>query len=294
MIKNKLTGEQSNDNRLVFKRVGINISLICNLKCKLCTTFSPYNTDTKFPAVDELNEYMDRLFRIADYAEHFSISGGEPLLYKQLPEFIENLLRYSEKIGRIEIVTNGTIIPNEQLLNVVKKFDGKFYRFLVDNYGKDLSTKIPEINNVLSKSGLPFIIRNNNAEDAYCGGWFDLGSLEKKIHSPEESEEVFSKCAQVQKINLCFGITKGILSPCQPVYQRLYLGQKVDPNDYIDLMDDSLSIEEQRKKVENIYHTKCFETCSYCNGWCEGDQRFVPAIQLTDDEIRAIKQLKIN
>lgn len=277
------------NNIFTMKRAGILISLICNLNCKLCAAYSPYNTKTVFPSIEELKEYIHRYFTLVDHIELFTVSGGEPLLYKQLPDFMEELLKYSNQIGRFEIITNGTIVPEEKLLNVVKKFKTTFSRFLVDNYGEGLSKKVDEIEDVLNNANIPFEVRNNNLEDMHCGGWVDFGSLDKVIHSPDETFRVFSKCVQPKKLGFCFGITEGKLYPCAQVYRRICLGQNVSYGDYVDLMDDTLSIEEQRKKILNIYNAKCLETCAYCNGWNDDSPRFTPAEQLTAEEIRTIK-----
>lgn len=276
-------------NKFIMKRAGLTVSLICNLSCRLCAAYSPYNTRRTFPSVEELLEYIRRYFNIVDYTELFTISGGEPLLYAKLPDLIEELQKYSDRIGKLEIITNGTVIPNSELLRSVKKLNNTFSRFLVDDYGEDLSTKVSEIEKILSELGVPFEIRNNRIEDMYCGGWVDFGSLKKVIHSPKEAINIFSNCVQAQRLHFCFGITEGKLYPCAQVYRRLCLGHNVDHNDYIDLMDDTLSIEEQRDKISNIYKAKCLETCAYCNGWSDSSPRFQPAEQLTPEEIRIIK-----
>ena len=50
---------------------------------------------------------------------YIRVLGGEPFLNKDLDKIINKLLK-SNKIQRIEVVTNGTIIPNnKELLNIL-------------------------------------------------------------------------------------------------------------------------------------------------------------------------------
>ena len=60
-------------------------------------------------------------------------------------------------------------------------------------------------------------------------------------------------------------------------------------NEYINLLDDSLTVEEQRQKIKNIYARKSLSACAYCNGMCENSPRFTPAVQLTAEELRCVK-----
>lgn len=275
-------------DKFTMKRVTLTVTTNCNLNCKLCCGYSPYLRFDKQPTLEDLLKYIDKFFSIVDYAEQFSITGGEPLLFKQLPDVIDALFKYSDRIGRLEIITNGTIVPSEELIGAVRKFGDTFYRFMIDDYGEKLSTKTTEIDAVLKRANLPYEIRNYTANDPHCGGWVDYG-LAKKVHTPEEAKELFDKCSVPQKLHYLFGISNGVFTPCSIIRYRLFLGQDVDKNDYIDFLDDTLSVEQQRQKISNIYNAKCLESCQYCNGMCDDSPRFAPAEQLTFDEIGKIK-----
>ena len=59
--------------------------------------------------------------------------------------------------------------------------------------------------------------------------------------------------------------------------------------EYIDLFDSTLSVEEQRQKIRNIYQKKSLSACAHCQGMCDDSQRFPPAQQLTKQELLCIK-----
>lgn len=275
------------------KRVGLTVSLACNLNCKLCGAYAPYILNRPFPQVGKLLEEVKKYFSIVDKVELFTVTGGEPLLYKQLPELLDGLLDYSNQFEKMELITNGTIVPNDDLVNVLKKYGDKFLRFYVDNYGNDLSPKVPEIIAKLNDHNLPTMVRNNNEEDKHCGGWVDFGITGEVLQpSTEKNIELFSKCAYPQKLKFCFNIRDGLMTPCPAVFRRLSLGHDVDYKEYINLNDNTLTIEQQRQKISYIYNAICFESCAYCTGLCDDSQRYTPAEQLTPEEIHQIRSLK--
>lgn len=272
---------------LVMKKTGLTVSLRCNLRCKLCSAYSPYFSNEPFCDVSKLMRYVRRYFEIVDRVELFSITGGEPLIYPYLAELFEELIEFSDRFDKTEIYTNGTVVPNEKLLNVLKKYGSKFRRFVVDHY--DVSTKVKEICEALQNAGIPFEIREYNSKKTHCGGWIDYGSLTEVIHSNKEASDLFAKCAYPQKMGFCNVIKHGLLIPCGPIYRRISLGQNVSPNDYVDLMDETLSVEQQRRKIANISNANVLETCAYCNGICDDSPRFIPAQQLTTQEFQEIR-----
>lgn len=279
-----------NDNILIMKHVSFAISLNCNLRCKLCGAYAPYYSNNKFPDIVIIKERLHNFFKLVDYVEWLSISGGEPLLYHKLPQVLSELQHYFNKIGKLEIVTNGTIVPSNDLLNTVVSFKKVNFYFFVDNYGKKISTKIDEISAKLKEFQIPFKVRDYYSENKHCGGWVDYSLLKEIIHTPSETAELFSRCAFPQKQHFCFSVVEDYLVACSPVYHRIKLGHKVDDGDYINLKDFSLSIEEQRKKIRNIYNTSFLETCAYCNGLCDDSERFTPAEQFALDELQQKKQ----
>lgn len=275
------------NEKLVLEKTGLTVSLKCNLRCKLCAAYSPYFSKEPTAYVGELMSYVKNFFKIVDHVELFSITGGEPLIYPHLSELFEELLAYSDRFDLTEIYTNGTVVPDKKLLAVLKKYGKKFRRFVVDHY--EVSTKIDEISDTLKANNIPFEIREYNSQNNHCGGWIDYGSLTEVIHNPKESEALFAKCAYPQKMGFCNVIKHGLLIPCGPIYRRISLGQKVSSDDYVDLMDETVSVEMQRQKIVNINNAKVLETCAYCNGIYDDSPRFMPAEQLTEEDFQKIK-----
>ena len=62
----------------------------------------------------------------------------------------------------------------------------------------------------------------------------------------------------------------------------------MNPDEYIDLSDDSVSCEQNKEKIRKILNGSMLSSCLYCNGMCDDSPRFKPAEQLTFEEIKEI------
>ncbi|TCO76454.1 radical SAM protein [Marinisporobacter balticus] len=260
-------------------RCGIIITYRCNLRCKLCTAYSPYYEIPPHFNFEELKKSIDKYFEIVDYVEKFTISGGEPMVHKELDSIISHTIRYSEKIGFIEIITNGTVVPNEKLIDAIMEKRSKI-KFLIDDYGKDLSIKVDEISNIFDELKIQYQVRNHVTEDGHCGGWIDFGDFSQKLYTNEEKEKLFEKCAIPQKMKFCFTIKQGEIHPCGPSYRCIELGKiKKIPEEYVDLFED-ISIHEKQQRICKMQNLKSLQACAFCNGMCEDSLRFRAAEQL--------------
>lgn len=271
---------------------GMRITVACNLKCALCSTYAPYiQGPSSHVPFARLEASLEKYFNLADYVSKFTVLGGEPLLYPDLPGFIGLFQRYTEQVGIVEIVSNGSIIPGKPLISAAKKLGKKIY-FLLDDYGRELSDKLPEIDRLLTEEGIDHVIRENHKARAHCDGWVNYGNLlEQKLFSKEDMEKLYAKCAQPQKMHFCFTIRDGLMYPCAAYeFCRGFGGIAGDYSEYIDLFDDSLTVEEQRRKIRNIYAGKSLSACAYCNGMCDDSERYVPAVQLTAEELGYVKK----
>ncbi len=271
---------ENSKNNFKMARCSLIVTCRCNLKCKLCSAYSPYYEIPPHFSYDILSESIDRYFKLVSYVDKFTFSGGEPLLHKDLTRLVRHILKYSNQFGYIEIITNGTIVPDTQLVETINQNKSKVM-FLLDNYGKELSIKIEEISNLFNANNIRYVIRGNNKDDAHCGGWVDYGDFSKKLFIQKDVEELFNKCALPQKMNFCFRIIYGEMHPCGISYRCMEL--KIIPknkNEYVNLFDDRVTTEYQQKKIAMIQSAKSLTACAYCNGLCEDSPRFTPAEQL--------------
>lgn len=94
----------------MFKKIYIEITNICNLKCKFC----PETTRNKqFMSIENFEEIIKRISKFTNLVcLHVK---GEPLLHNQLEEILNILEKYNLKAN---ITTNGVLLKDK--LNIIK------------------------------------------------------------------------------------------------------------------------------------------------------------------------------
>jgi len=123
----------------------------CSLRCTYCDT--PYALEGGMKMSDEfiLSELTKLGFEDKDT---LVVTGGEPLLYQDDLRFFIGYLRSLRDV-RIEIETNGTIFPNERLIDLVDVFNAspKLSNSGNDikNINKDTIKKFAELGNSIFK-----------------------------------------------------------------------------------------------------------------------------------------------
>lgn len=93
-----------------FKRIYIEITNVCNLKCSFCP---PHNRENKFMSFEEFKLILSE---IKGYTQYIYLHvKGEPLLHPEFDRFVE----YANNQGfEINLTTNGTLL--EKHLDVTK------------------------------------------------------------------------------------------------------------------------------------------------------------------------------
>jgi hypothetical protein len=267
-------------HELKIERSSLLITYRCTLKCKLCASYSPYYDVPPHFSAELIAKTSAAYFSIVDHVKQFSISGGEPFLHNELPEIIKTILHYENQFDVLEVITNGTLTPNSELLTALAQ--SKKICVMIDNYGKDLSKNTGIINKILTDNGIRNFVRRYYGKDAHCGGWVDFGgNFERCWHSRNEIELIYSKCAYPAKLGFCFQISGGELHPCSRSRRCMELNILAkDKTEYIDLLDNTNSIEDKKKFFRDFNSRRYLRACAYCMGMCEDSPRFMPAEQL--------------
>lgn len=203
---------------------------------------------------------MDTFFLYIDYIQEFVLIGGEPLLYKNLGEIIEYIgEQYRKKIGIFSITSNGSIMPDNNIIKMCKKYN-VLYR--ISNYSKQvtyLEQRYKELTELLMREKIQYVLGNPEAT------WMDYGfDYLDRDAAEEELISVFDNCK----------------TPCREIRgNKLYycvmarsvsenLGYNIGENDYLDLGQLD-SIDGGKKILEfNLgYSEKGYlDMCNHCYG----------------------------
>jgi organic radical activating enzyme len=263
------------------RRTTLVITQKCTLKCKLCLAFMPYYKNPTHMPYDVVCNVIDNYFKIVDNVKIFSITGGEPLLHPNLVDILRKIIEYSDKIeDKIDIVTNGTIMFSNELIEFLEKNKNKM-RVILSDYGCKLSKKIENISRELTKANIPYRIQNYSSDsDIWTyNGWVDFTDHSLKHRTENELIEQGKKC--IFRLGHYYVINDGELHPCSRQYWRMH--ENIIPKDdywYIDLKQRKMNIQKEEKKLQCLEEKIYLNSCAYCNGVYNGIKRYKPAEQL--------------
>ena len=251
-------------DKLMISSVCMIPSTVCNLKCKDCLNFSPYFKKHIIHDFTFVKRDIDTLFRWIDYTPRFQVSGGEPLLNKDLGRTLVYLdENYRNRIESIETVINGSIVPGDELCRLMKEHRIKVY---LDDYREN----VPQLRETykqtvekLEKYGIEWI-------DNYVPEWFSL-DVEHTEHSDMtdlQLENYFDNCGspwnclENERLYSCnfahFAAKAGIIEETE--------------NDYFDLKDYSEVRKTELLEFLLKYTTKGYvDFCKKCAGWSEAN-----------------------
>ena len=152
-------------------QIDLVITTACSLNCRDCVQQIPLIKGKRHLSFEEIAESLKDTFYYIDYCKEFHIVGGEPLLHPQLPRIIEHIgALYGKKIETIVIVTNGTILPKEEVVNALNH---RNVRVEISDYRESTTApsgqKIEEITTVLKQGHVSYLLRPMNEWNDYCG-----------------------------------------------------------------------------------------------------------------------------
>lgn len=179
-------------DKVYFTNISMLPSTACNLNCELCLNFNPYAAKPDVRSFEQVREDIDLFFACVDYVMLFHVSGGEPFLYPHFAEVIEYLgTKYRHQILTLRTVTNGTIVPRDELL---QRLSGIDFEITVDDYREavpDCQEDFALLIEKLEKYHIKYEI--NKAE-----AWIDLAPTvtDHSMWTEEQLTEHFDNCAQ--------------------------------------------------------------------------------------------------
>ncbi|MBR3823738.1 MAG: radical SAM protein [Lachnospiraceae bacterium] len=235
--------------------VSLQISSFCNLKCKGCLAFAPYDRHMKHFTIDEIRKSVDETFQNIDYINLLDLCGGEPFLSPLFPEAIKYVgQNYREKIGILRTVTNGSVVPSDELCKALVQYGVLVF---LDDYQEYVPVCAKNYNKVYCKlkdAGVNFYVNK-------VDNWIDLGIETGCKMKYEEATRMFDECD-----NTRVAILNSKLFACD--YAAYASESKVFPESECEYLDFSV----ERDKAEVLEFLKGYTEsgsagmCHYCNG----------------------------
>lgn len=260
------------------KRAAIEITERCTLKCKLC---AGYVTHIKNPVDMELEFYeflLKRLFENVHKLETFSLSGGEALMHSKFNLILEKTFDYNEQYEKVLILSNGTLIPKEETINLIKNKGIDKVQFNISNYGQ-VSRNVNKLIDVLSQHNISYREIKYYGDDAFCGGWVDYGDHTQNFFTDDEVTENAKKCTFRDGFYSLL-INKGGFFHCGRSGERMRLGViEKNPLEYISLEKDYTQ-EEFDMIIDHMFESPYLTACKYCTGLTKDTKRYPAAEQI--------------
>lgn len=231
----------------------------CTLNCRDCIQLTPQYSKTVFCTLDEIKQQVDMIFQTVDFCNEFHIVGGEPLLHADLDKIITYVYtNYKDKFSYLCVVTNGTILPSEQLLNTLKKSDThvEISDYSV-SFDADKKQKMQIIIDMLSEANVPFVIRK-------WATWVDFNG-DGKPHSDEEIIQTMENCLCALRV---FYMAGGRLYTCTRYGAAEHFGliPRQEGNSLKLLGDNPPSKKEILEWCMGICETGYLPCCKLCTG----------------------------
>lgn len=250
-------------NQLVIGHVEVVLTEKCTLKCKDCANLMQYYEKPENIEMDNIFETFDNFLSTIDVLLEMRVLGGEPFLVKDIDKLIEHYA-CNEKIKKITIYTNSTIIPDK---NVVKSLKNEKVSVHMSNYGK-VSRKIDGLDRLFSKEGIRHYIHEYRS-------WNDLGDIKERKYTDKIMKKLYSECIMAK----CYTFYRGKLYMCPRSAHGERLGAFINSEkEYINYTGMVDSEQTKKELIEMLKHTEWLTACNYCNGSCVRSKN-VPAAE---------------
>ncbi len=227
----------------------------CSLNCSHCNMFMPHYEFPIHRELDTIISDIDSYFNIVDYVSVFHLVGGEPFLYPNIENVIKHILEnYITKIDKLIITTNGTILPKDTIIQLLKDND---VILSVSDYSDKLEfvkSKITKVLNVYKNNNINHYVRNEIE-------WYDFGDLRVKKNLPtDDLIKHFDSCTAPFR-----GLNDGKFYYCHlntsAVRTKLF---PLSENDYVDI--NTISKEDLLKFDLGYTDLGYITFCDNCNG----------------------------
>lgn len=225
----------------------------CNLDCRGCDNFSPI-APAVFADVSTFENDCKQISKLCgDKIDEIQLLGGEPLLHRQIVDFIEIARKYFPN-NKIVIISNGVLIP---------RMKADFWETCRKNNIEIIVTKYP--------IKLDFDAIRNKAESENIKFSF-YGNTEKidktmqctplDLEGKQNGKDSFLRCSRA---NRCVAMDNGKMYTCSLIpYVKYFNTQfnkdlKITNKDYLDIY--------KVKNADEILDFLCkpMPFCRYCN-----------------------------
>jgi len=236
----------------------------CTFNCQYCNILMPYHRKPHDYPYEMLRRDAELLFQLIDHVSAFIIQGGEPFLYPRLGAYLEYMGQsWKNKIGNIQLITNGSVLPDIDLLETIKKYD---IEVRISDYTEAVPYKerLMSLIDLLEKNKIRYVVFEQKE-------WIDFGFPHDDVSMGETKEELREHMLKCHA--MCQWLHNGRYYYCAMAWgaQECGLFELREGNDYLDLSKLIQNPEEGRKKLLDFYSGNMpdgyMSFCKVCRGF---------------------------
>lgn len=234
-------------NDVIMNPLEIDLTERCTLKCRHCSSLVQYFKAPKHISLEQLCRDIDLLMEKVGFVRILRLIGGEPLMHPKLKEIVRHITKYSDKIGFFRLVTNGTILPSEETLEVFKQAG---LSLKISDYG-ELSQNLPRLVEKLEEKEIPYQVEKVI--------WFEMQQLigAERVDYQEAYEQCYAR-------TYCNCIMNGKLYPCAFLaYGEVLRAVPVDGENSISLTRTGVT---GKDLIAFTQRNAAPPGCRYCSG----------------------------
>jgi hypothetical protein len=227
------------------------ITTRCSLRCRHCSALIPYFESPCHFDTHGIIKSLDSVMSAFNFVQELPVLGGEPLLHPDIADITLHCLKFGN-VERVSIVTNGTIIPSKELLNVMQ--NSKFFLRL-SNYGK-LSDKAERIIKLCEIHGIAY-------ENTDYKFWCEGTRIDNYNRPHTETIRLFTRCTDT----LRHKIHNGRFYLCCVGGDLCDLGIfDANSDNSVELLSNANAAAEIHDLVMKIHRLQPMDMCRYCSG----------------------------
>ncbi|WP_026509895.1 radical SAM protein [Butyrivibrio sp. LC3010] len=246
--KAKLSG--LNSYKIIISNIDLVVTEYCNLSCHGCGSLMPLYKKPEHISLDEIMVPFDRYLDSIDELLELRILGGETFLYPDLAALLKHVIN-SEKIKKIIIFTNATIIPEDDVMELIANEKVSIH---VANYGR-VSKELDKLIAVCDENNIRYYVHD------YLE-WKDMGNLDFRDYDSKKLRELFMSCDNKN----CSSFYRGKVYVCPRAAHGERLGYFKNREDEVIDFNIEKPIEMIRKKIRDMSRKNCYSACNYCSG----------------------------
>ena len=249
----------------------VTLGQACTYKCVNCCNLAPH-APAEFMRYDvgDIIGWLEHVFANVDEVRSLQLEGGEAFLHPELGRLVK-FIASSSKVRSVQIATNGSVIPSDSLLDIIKNCN---VIVRVSNY-EATPEKRAKLLEVLAEKGIDHpLYRFVGSQNL----WYDQGG---KDFLPENSEQVVKKRFDWCLFRGCFSLERGQFAKCGRATNAPYIqGFASKKGDYL-VLADYPGNKLRNAIIDYYYGLNYMEACRYCWG-TDSNRRIRAGLQPND------------